>query len=553
MDSTFIDAYLRSPFLDGRSRAHFGLKDEAADWRTIRQKAGNSLILDHLQDRKIVGLPFRHYSSDIILDIDNHGADNSRAIFRFLDEFTEQYGPGVCFRSSENGGVHLYRPLDGSHPAGEILAFGDQIKRLADRHGVKLDVFPNGNILRLPLGRGGAYLDEDFNAVEDKEQGFESAVNHALMIFTEADLLKIESAMSDAEQEAFDARAMEVLDAVFSDTRTPGRRAPNIGAGSSKRGRSERTNFFLKNGIPPRGDKGKTNEAVNLISAHFVFYGPGILTKGQAIEAVERWFHDHHNGNSREYNRNRAHLWRMIEDTVSYFWTHRKHAEKKVFFEDRVTRQDVDFIERLTEGLPNVIKTRVFLTNLIDFVRYKLDAGAVEMELDGKPIIRLSLSYIGNKWDGFKNRNTALEYLRLAERLKIIQRVRGQEHGQRFKVDWDFSRGDVIARSSYGESLTAVHDAEQSHGREIIRKLIAEYGTDRVLTLLDIGHRTLKSYRLGTRAIPKSALAKLERFRGFSSYPQFAGHNFDTEHINNTAEGGRDASVTHSLSKTYNG
>lgn len=481
-------------FVKDRDRSHYAINNGIdRQWPTVKSYARDKLIARHLRDRAIVGLPFREYTDLLVLDFDNHdpARDRTKDIRRLLDRVQDQIGEGVVFRSSDSGGMHAYFHLDGVHHREDIRAFGRDLLRRVQSHRdpVGVDVFPSGNVLRLPLGKGSAYLTSTFDPIEDKREALHAALDARSLLLSESSLIRIET-----------DRAALVREALYNSGLSRERR--------SKGGHSETVARLLAQGITSAG---QTNEAIRYLAAHAVFYGMH-ADPLSAVEWTIAWMDQHHNGNSRDWSNDRDRMRVKIADHVRHFWQLRKHLSDDYRARHFVTDDDAGTIDAITAHLDDRRKARTFLYLLIGHLRRLTDEA--DRELDGVPVVPLAISYI-QRWEGFGKRATALRYRRLAEELGIIEPIgKPGTKGQSYRVHWDFkSNSRHLTRRIFERDGRKRETAEQTKAVETIRQILDQIGTTATAQLLDVSERHVRRLVRSERPFTLPVLAKLGQIR----------------------------------------
>jgi hypothetical protein len=156
----------------------FITKREGRDWALARHRTplNNSLLVSHLSGRRWVGTgcrwdaAVRRFVTDYIaIDLDHHG-DIEDLVDRY-DRVVRALGaPTFVFRSSENGGLHVYyfltEPVELHRLRRPNARYGAVVELLAAHDLIEangsVEVYPRGhyrvrgtqNRLRLPFGRG---------------------------------------------------------------------------------------------------------------------------------------------------------------------------------------------------------------------------------------------------------------------------------------------------------------------------------------------------------------------------------------------------------------
>lgn len=481
-------------FVNSRDRSHYGKIGRDRQWKTVKSYARDPLIDRHLHDRAIVGLPFPEYTDVLVLDFDNHdpARDRTKDIRRVLDRVQDQIGEGVVFRSSDSGGAHAYFNLDGVYHRDDIRAYGHDVLRRVQSHRnpVRVDVYPSGSVLRLPLGKGSAYLDSAFNPIEDKREALHAALDARSLLLAESPLIHIVNDRAALVREALHNAGLS--------------REPRPARG----GHSETVARLLAQGITSAG---QTNEAIRYVAAHAVFYGmhPDPLS---AVQWVIEWMDKHHNGNSRDWSNDRERMRVKIADHVSHFWPLRKHLSDDYRARHFVTDDDAGTIDAITAHLADRRKARTFLYLLVGHLRRLTDEA--DRELDGVPVIRMAIGYI-QQWQGFRMRATALKYRRLAEELGILEPVgKHGMKGQSYRVHWDFKRNSRhLTRRIFERDGHKRDTADQTKAVETLRQTVDQIGGKATAQLLGISERHVRRLVRSERPITTPVLAKLGQIR----------------------------------------
>lgn len=489
-------------FVDERERRTYGIKGRDRDWSTVHRYAGDDLIARHLREQKVVGLAFRDYTRWAVLDLDNHGkTDNSVEIMRFVDRAQEMFGEGLAFKSSESGGVHLYIPLDGLYPSADVRQyFRSKLDRLQRKVPVHVDVYPSNAPLRLPLGRGSAYLDSQFVPIIGKGEAVAAAVEGVELLLSDGDLIRIESdRLAQFEEALYD----------LGLTRTKSSKRKSDGSAT--------VNRYLANGITASG---QTDEAIQYISSHFVFYG-SLDPRSPIADAIQQtvdWMDANHNGNSRDWSNDREGMVGKIRRHIEHFWSKRKHTGSEYSSLHFVTDDEASTIDALTAHRPDRRKARTFLYLLVKHLR-RLTAAA-NHELDGVPVVPLAIRYI-QRWEGYGMRATALRYRDLAEELGIIERVgKPTPLGQAYRVHWNFvSNSRHLTRRIFERDGSKRDAAAQVRGREQLAEILTIHGSKATAQLVGVSDRQLRRFVRSGHTMSAPILAKIDQIRRLQSYP----------------------------------
>lgn len=300
----------RQRFLSLYSRRDRHIYKRGASWRISRFPLTSQLINAAIsaKSEKVFGTFWSQETEFAVIDIDAqsqyHSAFETSALLKRLAAVG--LGKALLFQSSASSGWHIYFPFTSKVCSIEIETYLKRFLRLSNfstKCG-QLEIFPSGNALRLPLQRGFAWLDQNFEVIAEREQlSTDEAVTRFVADFenNKNDWEQAKLALEHHFQKHEMATASEGFDHLFGS---------RLIHQNYEKGRE-----LWQTGLV---EKNQRHEAILCIE-HYLWHGdpeiglparPGHFNDKARFELILGWIKEKHNGLSGHVN---CGNWRTIE------------------------------------------------------------------------------------------------------------------------------------------------------------------------------------------------------------------------------------------------
>ncbi len=367
------------------------------NWTTIKE-FDQSLFTKHFNHEINLALKGKKETDWLCIDIDTRGRGDLKIVGKLLNLFKNSSFP---FRSSNSGGVHFYiflNDFENTEKARKTLK--DFLKLNGLESGRDYDkIFPNGNALRVPFGKGNRPLQaDDWLSGYSKEKQIDFFNN-----------------WFNSELQRLDIEKLEIVSIEPQKTVKKRTATPQITHGNSAfwTDRYLGIDNLLKHGLRRFGTRFDATKRL-------AFYWITIQgkTKLEAERIITEWLVGKNNRNSNCFNNNTQ---KAINDVSAVI----RNYDETLFNKSETTKETLIKPEHYI-GAENLAGSdpdaRIFFKEI---VKLAWKFGAME---NGS--LNVTLAYnVFSIVSGFKDRNKISRYLQIAKERGLIKRKRTHEIG----------------------------------------------------------------------------------------------------------------------------